>query len=59
MKDNNPLLNSDIDCEFLILIYQENQSFKVEWKERVLKTISTTLKGGHTVVSSFDGWITF
>ena len=30
MKDNNLLLNSDIDSEFLILISKENQSFKVE-----------------------------
>ena len=39
MKDNNLLLNSDIDSEFLILISKENQSFKVEGKKRVLKTI--------------------
>ena len=28
MKDNNLLLKSDIDSEFLILISKENQSFK-------------------------------
>ena len=39
MKDNKLLLNSDIDSEFLILISKENQSFKVEGKKRVLKTI--------------------
>ena len=39
MKDNKLLLNSDIDSEFLILISKENQSFKVEEKKRVLKTI--------------------
>ena len=33
MKDNNLLLNSDIDSEFLILISKENQSFKVEGKK--------------------------
>ena len=33
MKDNNLLLNCDIDSEFLILISKENQSFKVERKK--------------------------
>ena len=39
MKDNNLLLNNDIDSEFLVLISKENQSFKVEGKKKVLKTI--------------------
>ena len=33
MKDNNLLLNSDIDSEFLILISKEKQLFKVEGKK--------------------------
>ena len=45
---NDLLLNSDIDSEFLRLISKENQVFKAE-----------VMKGGYTVVSSFDGWITF
>ena len=48
MKDNNLLLNIDIDSEFLILISKENQLFKVEGEKEYLKqsvrqcTISTT-----------------
>ena len=37
MKDNNLLLNNDIDSEFLVLISKENQSFKVEGKKKYLK----------------------
>ena len=37
MKDNNLLLNSDIDSEFLILISKENQSFKVQGEKEYLK----------------------
>ena len=37
MKENSPLLNSDIDSEFLILIPKENQLFKVEGKKEYLK----------------------
>ena len=33
MKDNNLLLNSNIDSGFLILISKENQPFKVEGKK--------------------------
>ena len=33
MKDNNLLLNSDIDSEFLRLISKENQVFKAEVKK--------------------------
>ena len=37
MKDNNLLLNSDIDTEFPILISKENQLFKVKGKKEYLK----------------------
>ena len=37
MKDNNLLLNSDIDSEFLTLISKENESFKVVGKKEYLK----------------------
>ena len=37
MKDNNLLLNSDINSEFLTLISKENESFKVEGKKEYLK----------------------
>ena len=37
MKDNNLLLNNDIESEFLILIFKESQPFKVEGKNEYLK----------------------
>ena len=36
MKDNNLLLNNDIESEFFILISKENQSFKAEGKNEYL-----------------------
>ena len=37
MKDNDLLLNSDIDSEFLISISKKKQSFKVMGKKEYLK----------------------
>ena len=37
MKDNKLLLNNKFDSEFLMLISNRNQSFKVEGKKEYLK----------------------
>ena len=48
MKDNNLLLNNDIESEFLILISKENQSFKVEGKNEYLNQSVRSQSGGIT-----------
>ena len=37
MKDNNLLLNNEIDSEFLMLISNQNLSFKVKSKKEIEK----------------------
>ena len=59
MKDNNLLLNIEIESEFLMLRPKSNQSFKVEGKKRVLETICSTVEGGYTVVPCSGVCFTF
>ena len=50
IKDNNLLLNNEIDSEFLMLRSKLNESFRVNGKKRVLETIYSTVEGRFVVL---------
>ena len=56
MKNNNLLLNDKIDSEFLMLISNRNQSFKVEGKKESVRSAIVSHK---IVISCSDGFFTF
>ena len=59
MKDNNLILNNEIDSEFLMLISNWNQSPKVEGKKIILETVRSTIVRQKIVISCSDGCFTF
>ena len=58
MKDNNLILNTEIDSEFLVLISNRNHSFKVEGKKRIAETVWLTILS-RKIISCSDGCFTF
>ena len=59
MKDNNLILNNEIDSEFLMLISNWNQSHKVEGKKIILETVRSAIVRQKIVISCSDGCFTF
>ena len=59
MKDNYLLLNNEIDSEFLTLISNRNESFKVEERKRMLETVRSTIVSRKIVISFPDGCFAF
>ena len=55
MKDNNLLLNNEIDSEFSMLISNRNQFFKVEGKKRILQTVRSAIVSRKIAISCSDG----
>ena len=59
IKDNNLLLNTEIDSEFLMLRSKSNLTIRVEGKKRELETICSTAEDGYTVVPCSGVCFTF
>ena len=59
IKNNNLLLNIDIDSEFLMFTSKVKQSFRVDKKKRIIKTISSTAAGWYMVAPCSNSYYAF